>query len=305
MSNVLDPTPSPSPSQDGPEPVERSRPPGRHAVDSGASHTRLVLTSVFFVVALVGLGLAAYQIFGSDEPGEAQDSFVISFDVDSDDGLSGGGVTWEAVTGSFTASDGLARVNELNESGPRTIAVTDIGATNARFDVKAGQLDAEWGVVFRYVGPFNYWYVSAVPDFGVFNVVRVADGRADVVGRSDLVEMRDDMTITIDLQDAQIRVFAGDRVLYVGENDHALGATHIGILATAKSEDATWDELAGTTRPGGPARAILRRSVDDAGTVSTTTEATTEAPALPADEPFADPEVTGAVDPSTDEPAAL
>lgn len=172
------------------------------------------------------------------------------------------------LTGVFSTAEGFASVAETNPSGPRTMAVADVGATNATISVTAGTMAEGWGVVFRYVGPFNFWYLEAVPKFAVFNVVRVADGQAQTVGRTSLVDLVDGMTVDISLLGQQILVSIDGRVIYSGKDDHALGGTEAGLMLVRDSTEATWDRFAATPneRTPGPTIPVLRPPLESPST---------------------------------------
>ena len=160
------------------------------------------------------------------------------------EGLPTDEVSWKPVTGAFATRSGAAFLAEANTSGPRSIAVAETEATNGLLSVGVGTMADGWGIVFRYVGPYNYWYLRAATEYSVFNVVRVADGMAQPWGATDLVPLRDGSVVEVELRGPEISVLVDGSVVYGTVDDHGLGATRHGILAAGGAESATWDSFA-------------------------------------------------------------
>ena len=94
-------------------------------------------------------------------------------------------------------------------------------------------------MVFRYVGPFNYWYLQAVPRYSVFNIVRVADGEAERVGSTKAVELADGMEVEIVLAGQIIEVDVAGQAVFTVTSAHGLGARGAGLLTVGKDAAAS------------------------------------------------------------------
>lgn len=218
----------------------------RYAKRSAAPHRRTSLWVVAgaMFIALSGLGVALGIALRDDAPGSSLFSVDDGFDRTGAAGLGTiDGRAWEAVSGRFELDDGRAVLRTRNAAGPRSVAVTEVSATNGTVSVTAGSLTAGWGLVFRYVGPFNYWYVQAVPQYAVLNVVRVVDGEASVVGTTRLVHLEDGMTVQVVLRGPAIEVRVGDRALFATSSSHALGARKAGLISVGRAAGASWERF--------------------------------------------------------------
>jgi hypothetical protein len=244
------------------------------------SRWKVVAGAVASLAIAAALGVGAYAVFGDDATPAATTSKGIVDDFERADaasmGKAGSHTEWEAVTGSFGVADGRAIVTESNPTGPRTIAVVDVGATNAHITAEAGRLANGWGLVFRFVDPFNYWYIQAAPQYAVYNVVRVSEGIPEQMGKSILAATADGCVVELKLHGALIEIDVNGQLVFTATNDHALGATRAGLISYGpEGIDATWERF--TAEPDrddpGPSGLVLeppRRS--DQPTTTTTTE---------------------------------
>ncbi|MGH9085645.1 MAG: hypothetical protein ACRDYW_09340 [Acidimicrobiales bacterium] len=219
---------------------------GRHRAPGGwRGRWRLYLASAAVFVVIAAAGLMAPSLLDSDDGGSDPIFDVVDdFDRASAEGLGeDDGRAWEVVSGAFEIEDGDALVTSFNEDGPRTIAVTAVGATNGTITVEAGRVTPGWGVVFRFVGPFNYWYVQAVPEYAVLNVVRVVNGDAVVVGSTKLTKVTDGMEVTIELEGASIEVRMAGEPIFATTSDHGLGARKAGLVSVGESDGTSWSSF--------------------------------------------------------------
>jgi len=261
----------------GPLPTdpEPSSPPRRLYIAAGC----------VLVVALV-LALAAPRIFNSSDEeagggggGRATPSISDDFDRSSPNGLgSVDGQEWEAVSGSFAIEDGAAVVDEPNDAGPRSITLLDAGATNARIEATVGRATPSWGIVFRYVNPFNYWYLQAAPDYAVLNVVRMVNGQAQVIGATDLASTADGAKVAVVLDGSSIDVQVDDVSVFLLTNDHCLGATKTGLLGIDDASGVSWEAFRITPNAENPGPTEIKLPPEESTTESTDDTTTTERP---------------------------
>jgi len=243
------------------------------------SRWKVVAVCVLVFVALVGAGVGAFALFGHDDDATGSD-VADEFDgPDTIDGLgSGSGTSWQGVSGTFGREAGRAVLIDPNPDGPRSITVSDVGATNATIAVTAGELNAGWGIVFRYAGPFNYWFLQAVPGFAVLNVARVADGVVERVGATALVSLRDGMEVEVRLEDTLIEVWVEGQRVFATTSEHGLGATRAGLFAAGDAgRDASWEAFAAdpdVENPGPREVRVVAPSTSTSTTVASTTPTT-------------------------------
>ncbi len=237
---------------------------------------RAVVGIVLVAAVIAAGGIVVERRFGGDNTvARIQDDFDMTA---PETGL--GELDWANVAGEFASDDGLASVSKPNPVGPRTLAVVDVGNTNATISVTAGQLANGWGVVFRYAGPVDFWYLQAAPAYAVFSVNRVADGEVQPVGATSLVELRDGMRVDIVLRGDRITISTGGREIFRREDDHAYGARRAGLLATSDAvEEGTWDRfdaVPASDMPT-PAGVIIRRPLPSAPATDAVPESVGEA----------------------------
>jgi hypothetical protein len=239
---------------------------------AGGPNRRLVLLVAIAFAAIVALGLAlerAYSDGGASE-GAAGGDVTDGFDR-SDEGAALGvaptGQEWEVVSGAVELEAGVASVVAGDDDDPRTLAVIPMGGTDGTVDATVASMASGWGLVFRYANPFDYWYVSAVPAFATYNIVRVADGRDEVVGRTGLAEVAPGTKVEVALDGPVIEVSVDGALVYTTADDHAFGATRAGLISLVADSRVAWDEFrARPDRTGAtPAAPILRDPIGSAG----------------------------------------
>lgn len=229
---------------------------------SGGSRRRLYLVVAIVLVVLATTGVLVGTITGRGSP-PARYRVADDFERRSPDVLgSTDGRPWETVAGTFGIDSGSAIVRARNTAGPRSLVVTDVSATNGTISVTAGKVVAGWGIVFRYAGPYNYWYLQAVPKFATFNLVRLKDGVEKVVATSRLTPMEDGMRVDIVLDGASIDVRVRDRQILRVDNLQGVGALRAGLITTGVAEGASWNSFSfepNRSKPG-PAQVTRKAS---------------------------------------------
>lgn len=249
--------------------------------------------AVVLVVAIVIV--VAIRVFddggdgGGDEAGgDDAPAIVDTFDrADAPDelGATESGQPWESVQGTWGIRDEQAVLVEANPDGVRSVAVVDLGSSDGTVTVTAGTLTQGWGMVFRYQGPFNYWYLTASPEFATYNLNRVVDGEVQNLGAVGLAEVVDGTEVQVKLEGATIEVYVDGTLVKAITDTTLIGATQAGLLASgAQAADASWDAFEASPAAGGGAAAVTPETVPQAE--STTTAApTTAAPTTAAPAP--------------------
>jgi hypothetical protein len=225
---------------------------------------KLVAGGVAVVVVVVAVVVGAIVLLGEEDDGgsgggdepAAQASIVDSFDrADAPDelGATESGQTWEAASGVWGVEDEQAVLVEPNPDGQRSIVVVDLGSSNGTVSTTAGTMTTGWGMVFRYRGPFNFWYLTAAPEFATFNLARVVDGVVQPLGSLGLAAVEDGTVVQVRLDGATIEISVNGNPVKAITDTTLMGATQAGLLASGQSAaTATWDSFEATPT-GAPA----------------------------------------------------
>ena len=104
-------------------------------------------------------------------------------------------------------SSGGEAVLESQPSLKPSIATVDVGRSDGWVQVTASSMPTGTGLVFRYRDPQNYFRITAVPQYGTLNVIKVVDGRETRVGSTGLTNFGNGSTIGV-----RLRGDAGDGV---------------------------------------------------------------------------------------------
>ena len=121
--------------------------------------------------------------------------------------------------------------------------------------------------MFRYVGPYNYWAVVAVPDVATWNVIKVVDGDQAVVGNTGQSPTADGTTVAVRMQGDTIDVIINGRIRKTIVDDFQAEAGKVGITARgAESGDARFDDFVAGLPNGVP---LVRGAAAGGGTATT------------------------------------
>lgn len=224
---------------------------------------KLVAGGLAVVVVVVVAVVGAIVLLGDEDDGGSGDgdgeaasaSVVDGFDrADAPNELGGteSGQTWEAVSGVWGIEDDQAVLVEPSPEGVRSLAVVDVGASNGTVSATAGTMAKGWGIVFRYQGQFNYWYLTSVPEFATYNLSRVIDGEVQNLGSIGLASVDDGAVVQVRLDGATIEISVDGTPVKAITDTALLGATSAGLMASGvEAADATWESFEAT--PRGPA----------------------------------------------------
>jgi hypothetical protein len=244
---------------------------------------KLVVGGIAVVAVVVVAILAALALLGDDEADDdgpsADDeaSVVDSFDradAPNELGATESGQPWEAVSGVWGVEGEQAVLVEPNPDGVRSIAVVDIGAPDGTISATAGTLTQGWGLVFRYQGPFNYWFLTAAPEFATYNLARVVDGEVQNLGSIGLADIEDGAVVQVRMSGATIEISVDGTPVKAVTDTGLIGATQAGLLASGvAAADATWEAFEATpASPGTGGGAVTPQTVAPAaGAASSTT----------------------------------
>jgi hypothetical protein len=143
--------------------------------------------------------------------------------------------TWEPATGQWGVRDGDAAVLESDDF--RNHATVGLGQSDGAVQVRVDRLTAGAGVIFRYRGPSNYWAVVAAPNGGTWNLLRVEETDAQVVGNTGVTPVTDGTTVAARFTGEQIEVIINGIVRLTVQDDFLIDEGQVGM--TVRGDDAT------------------------------------------------------------------
>jgi hypothetical protein len=159
-------------------------------------------------------------------------------------GVAPTGQPWRTVNGIWGVIDGTAYLVEASPDAPRNFSLLDTGSGDGSVSARIDRTCPGWGMVFRYVGPYNWWSIQAQPEFATYNVVKFIDGTENLVARLSPVPTSDGTEIRVDYAGAVIRVYADGEQVGVIQDSHALGGETVGLVANQPCTDAgRWDDF--------------------------------------------------------------
>lgn len=91
------------------------------------------------------------------------------------------------------------------------IATVDVGSGDGWVQITGSTFPTGMGMVFRYVDPSNYWWIDAVPEFGVFNVFKVVKGLVVKVTNTRTITFGNGSTLGVRLAGEEISLFVNGR----------------------------------------------------------------------------------------------
>lgn len=235
--------------------------------DEGPSRVMLVVGAVvaFVAIAIVGVLIATSGDGGGGGGGGGDDSTAADartdvgifgttdqFDrADSDTTLGdfAPGRPWSADAGTWGIDADEAYLVRGGEF--RNHAVIGLGQGDGGAQVRLDKVVTNSGLVFRYVGPYNYWAVVAVPDVATWNVIKVIDGDQEVVGNTGQSPTTDGTTVGVRLRGDTIEVIINGRIRKTIVDEFQADAGKVGITARGPdSTDARFDDFVAGL-PGG------------------------------------------------------
>lgn len=221
--------------------------------EEGPSRVMLLVGAAvaFVAIAIVGILIASSGgnggdgsggDGGGDTAGDARTDVGIYGTIDQFDqadsatslGNFAPGRPWQADAGTWGIDRNEAYVAESSEF--RNHAVVGAGQGDGGVQVRLDKVTSGAGIVFRYVGPYNYWAVVAVPDVVTWNIVKVTNGDQEVVGNTGQSPVGDGTTIGVRLRGSTIEVIVNGRIRKTIVDDFQARAGKAGM--TAKGEDA-------------------------------------------------------------------
>lgn len=262
--------------------------------DEGPSRLLLVVGAAVAFVAIAIVGVLIASGGGDGGGGGQQESAadartdvgifgtIDQFDRPDDPSSMGDfapGRPWTEGAGTWGIVDGEAYLSRGGEF--RNHSVIGIGQGDGGAQVRLDKVVNGAGLVFRYVGPYNYWAVVAVPEVATWNVIKVVDGDQEVVGNTGQSPTADGTTVGVRMEGDTIDVIINGRIRKTVVDDFQAEAGKVGLTTRGPdSADARFDDfVAGLpggnpiVRPGGNGAGANGAGSDGTGGSSTTTAA--------------------------------
>ncbi len=258
--------------------------------DEGPSRVVLLVGAAvaFVAIAIVGVLIASG---GGDSGGGGGDDTAEPTDARTDVGIFGSidqfdrpdstttlgdfapGRPWSPAAGTWGIDDGEAYLVESGEF--RNHAVVGLGQGDGGVQVRLDTVVNGAGLVFRYLGPYSYWAVVAVPDVATWNIIKVDGGVQEVMGNTGQSPTSDGTTVAVRMRGDTIDVIVNGRVRKTVVDGFQADAGKVGITARgADSGEARFDDFVAGL-PGGVPITSGRpgNEATGAGGSSTTTSA--------------------------------
>ena len=180
---------------------------------------------------------------------------------------------WSPDAGTWGIDSGEAYLVESSEF--RNHSLVGLGQGDGGAQVRLDKVVNGAGLVFRYVGPYNYWAVVAVPDVATWNIIKVVDGDQEVIGNTGQSPTADGTTVGVRLRGETIDVIVNGRIRKSIVDDFQVNAGKVGITARCPdSGDARFDDFVAGLPGGVP----LTGGGGDGGNRSGGSSTTTPAP---------------------------
>jgi hypothetical protein len=153
------------------------------------------------------------------------------------------GHSWYVVSGEWTVSDGAASVTPPDGMGAAVIVV-DPRQDNGTFTVTLSRVTSGAGIVFRYAGPRNFWYVSAAPQAATWRVVQVVDGEEIEVETLGVAPVGDGTTIGVVLEEGEVTIVVNGEPRSTIEDESLESGSRVGLIARGPGgSDARWSHV--------------------------------------------------------------
>jgi hypothetical protein len=199
-----------------------------------------VLAAALVVLVLLAAGVLVLVVQNKGESAtpatEASSQEVVFDDFTRPDdptslGTASTGQVWEARTGTWGIVDNQAFLVAGRPGAARNFALVDMESANGTVSATASTVCRGWGLVFRYVGPYNWWAIQAQPDFSAYNVVKQLNGKETLVATFGYAKVRNGAEVRVEFDGPVMRFLADGEQLGVVQDSHAQNATSVGLVA--------------------------------------------------------------------------
>jgi hypothetical protein len=236
---------------------------------------------VGLVVALVVVAVVAVALFGKKKDDTAsgkgttsgtnpsvptiRDDFGRPDNPDSL-GKTPGGEDWQSVLGTWGVKDRQAYVSQKN-SGPRNIAVIDLGQGDGSVSAKAAKMTPGWGLVFRYRGNNAYWAIEAInlspdkPTSG-FKLLKFENGTpTNIQGANCIKQLSDGSEVRVEFAGPVISVLVDGKAICTVNDPYLQAQTKVGLFVTEQGvATARWSDFVATKGLANPPVTVKRQS---------------------------------------------
>lgn len=215
---------------------------GRVTAPEGGTVDTTETTLAEFTFPVGDQDRTGYWGFGGVTP-----AVIDTFDGEDDPtslGSTDTGQTWQA-DGTWGTVGGQARTTDA-----LAVATVNGGAVNRLTEATLMVVDEGAGITFRYLDADNHWRLTAAPGRQVWELTRVVEGQAEVVGEIG-APVQDGTTITVAQRGPELQVLVdGTEVLRI--SDAALSQqARSGLISVDGDGSARWDRFYVGNMPAG------------------------------------------------------
>lgn len=230
--------------------------PEPNAADSQQRRTRVELTparlALILVVLLAGV-IVLSSIRGGNKATNATDEqqneqglnplakgAIDTFDRPDVDSLSTAqtGEKWTFAGGAKFGIQGGSAYLVDKPNDRRGVATVDTGSADSSVQLTMTKVAPGCGPMFRSRGEIDYWALSALPELGVWNLIRVTPQKAERVATISDQPLQDGVTIRIDTIGTQMRVYFNGNLGYEQSMPEPLTGQKAGLFCGGSTEDA-------------------------------------------------------------------
>jgi len=207
---------------------------GRVTAPEGGTVDTTETTLAEFTFPVGDQDRTGYWGFGGVTP-----AVIDTFDGEDDPtslGSTDTGQTWQA-DGTWGTVGGQARTTD-----PLAVATVNGGAANRLTEATLMVVDEGAGITFRYLDADNHWRMTAAPGRQVWELTRVVDGQAEVVGEIG-APVQDGTTVSVAQRGPELQVLVdGTEVLRISDAALAQQARS-GLISVDGDGSARWDRF--------------------------------------------------------------
>lgn len=151
--------------------------------------------------------------------------------------------TWQPM---WSIVNGTARM-EPRHPARGALAVVSLGSTDGSVQVTLTKIASGAGIVFRDLGLFNYWEVTAAPKFATWNVRKVFGGKVIQVGNTGRNTAADGTTVGVTFVADKISIQINGKQVFTTRDPLFENARFVGLVGIAgTAASPRWDNFVGS-----------------------------------------------------------
>jgi len=210
---------------------------GNAPADEGGNDQEPATSSEPLRYAPVGPGADEALVDGVD----GESGFEVS--IDDGVGIAPDGSDWEVLAGTWQATEGEARLVEIEGEEGNGLVVFDPALDAYRAQVRLSSLVDGNGIVFWVEDPDNYWAFVALPTYATFLLFQIVDGERGVKLSSGLTAT-DAAVAGIHVAGTKVEALVNGAVVVTHELDGEVpDGTALGLGSLPRGSDGRFDDF--------------------------------------------------------------